>query len=302
MLPQEQQKLDKLYQSMLKALKRQGMSDVTIDTYSRAVTRIARHFDRSPDQLEKQDLKDYFDQLVSVRSWSTVKADRCGLQFFWKHVLNKKWKWVEIVKPPRIRTIPDVLTVDETRNVLNSIIEQRYRIFLFTVYSMGLRLGECISLKVCDIDSEKMLVHIRCGKGRKDRLVPLPKATLQALRIYWKTHRNPDMLFPNLRGTARTVTVTGDHMHRDGPQYALKGALRECGISKRITIHSLRHSFATHLVEAGVQLRLIQEHLGHNDPRTTARYTHLTEISEQNRFREINNLVDRIKLNCSETR
>ena len=106
MLPQEQEKLDKLYQSMVKAPKRQGMSDVTIDTYSRAIIRIARYFDRCPADLGKQDLKDYFDHLITIRSWGTVRADRCGLQFFWKYVLNKKWKWVDIVKPPPDQTDP----------------------------------------------------------------------------------------------------------------------------------------------------------------------------------------------------
>ena len=204
MIPLDQQKLDKLYQSMQRALKRQGMSFKTIDSYSRALTRLAKHFDRCPDNLSKQDLKDYFDHLVSIRSWSIVKVDRCGLQFFWKHVLNRKWKWVDIIKPPIVRTIPDVLTVKETENVINSVKKLRYRIFLFSLYSMGMRLGECLSLKVSDIDSQKMQVHIRNGKGRKDRLVPLPQATLKALRVYWKTHQNPGMIFPNVNGNAET--------------------------------------------------------------------------------------------------
>jgi site-specific recombinase XerD len=300
MLPQEQQKLDKLYQSMVKALKRQGMSDVTIDTYSRAIIRIARYFDRCPDDLGKQDLKDYFDHFITIRSWSTVRADRCGLQFFWKYVLNKKWKWVDIVKPPQIRPIPDVLTVAETEKVLNAVRELRYRIFLFALYSMVMRLGECLSLKVSDIDSEKMQVHIRNAKGRKDRLVPLPMATLKALRFYWKTHRNPVMIFPNLRGAKKTIRNSVGHMHYAGPQQALKGALKDCGISKRITIHSLRHSFATHLVESGVQLRLIQELLGHEDPKTTLLYTKISEVSAQNRVKEVNNLVNRIRLSFVE--
>jgi len=233
MLPQEQEKLDKLYQSMVKALKRQGMSDVTIDTYSRAIIRIARYFDRCPDDLGKQDLKDYFDHFITIRSWSTVRADRCGLQFFWKYVLNKKWKWVDIVKPPQIRPIPDVLTVGETEKVINAVRELRYRIFLFTLYSMGMRLGECLSLKVSDIDSQKMQIHIRNGKGCKDRLVPLPQATLKALRFYWKTHQNPVMIFPNLRGARQTIKKSAGHMHYAGPQQALKGALKDCGISKQ---------------------------------------------------------------------
>jgi site-specific recombinase XerD len=145
-----------------------------------------------------------------------------------------------------------------------------------------------------------MQVHIRNAKGRKDRLVPLPLATLKALRFYWKTHRNPIMIFPNLRGAKKTIRNSTGHMHYAGPQQALKGALKDSGISKRITIHSLRHSFATHLVESGVQLRLIQELLGHEDPKTTLLYTKISEVSAQNRVREVNNLVNRIRLSFVE--
>ncbi|MFZ5951450.1 MAG: tyrosine-type recombinase/integrase [Candidatus Rifleibacteriota bacterium] len=136
------------------------------------------------------------DHLIGTRSWSTVRADRCAMQFFWKHVLNRSWKWVNIVKPPQIRPIPDVLTVAETEKVLNAVRELRYRIFLFTLYSMGLRLKECLLLKVSDIDSERMQIHIRNGKGRKDRLVPLPAATLKALRISGKPTETRKCCFP----------------------------------------------------------------------------------------------------------
>ena len=297
MLAQEEQKLAIFFDQMVKALKRQGMSERTVDAYSRVVFRLGRFFDKCPDELEKKDLKQYFDHLVDTRSWSTVRADRCAMQFFWKHVLNRNWKWVNIVKPPQIRPIPDVLTVAETEKVINAVRKLRYRIFLFTLYSMGLRLKECLSLKVSDIDSERMQIHIRNGKGRKDRLVPLPAATLKALRFFWKTHRNPEMLFPNQRGSADTIKKTSGHMHYAAAQQAFKCAIKDCGISKRITIHSLRHSFATHLVESGVHLRLIQELLGHQDPKTTLLYTKISEVSAQNRAKEVNSLVNRIRLN-----
>jgi site-specific recombinase XerD len=300
MLPQEELKLAQFFDQMVKALKRQGMSERTVGAYSRVVFRLGRFFDKCPDELEKKDLKNYFDHLIGTRSWSTVRADRCAMQFFWKHVLNRKWKWVNIVKPPQIRPIPDVLTVAETEKVINAVRELRYRIFLFTLYSMGLRLKECLALKVSDIDSQRMQIHIRNGKGRKDRLVPLPVATLKALRFFWKTHRNPEMLFPNQRGSADTIKKTSGHMHYAAAQQAFKCAIKDCGISKRITIHSLRHSFATHLVESGVHLRLIQELLGHEDPKTTLLYTKISEVSAQNRSKEVNSLINRIRLSYNE--
>lgn len=126
-----------------------------------------------------------------------MTVDRNGLQFFYKHVLNKKWVWVDIVKPPKTRTLPDILTHKEVEKVINSARERRYQTFLLVIYSMGLRLGEALNLKIGDIDKERMRVHVRLGKGRKSRYVILPQTTLNALRDYWKTHRNPQLLFSN---------------------------------------------------------------------------------------------------------
>jgi len=285
-----------LYHNHVQSLKLQGKSPKTIIAYSRPVRRLLEFFDRDPQELTCDDLKQYFTALLKSHAWGTLKIERSGLQFFWKHVLNKKWNFVSIVKPPIVKILPDVLTVKETELLLNTVRIFRYRVFLFTVYSMGLRLGEGLKLRSGDIDSGKMRVHIRNAKGNKDRFVPLPAATLNALRIFWRTHKNPNLLFPNLLGNAETICKTDRHMNYQGVQLALAAALRDCGIRKRIHVHSLRHTFATHLVEAGVQLRLIQEHLGHVSPQTTAIYTRLTEPSFQNRNTAINNLMDSIKL------
>jgi len=290
---QEQGKFETLYQNHLQTLALQGKRPSTIDLYSRAVRRLSQHFDRCPTDLTKDDLKDYFAELLKTHSWSTIKTDRCGLQFFWKHVLQKSWEWVDIVKPPRVKSLPDVLTVSETCRVIQAVREPRYRVFFLTVYSMGLRLGEGLRLQISDIDSAKKQVHVHYGKGRKDRFVPLPEFTLSALRTFWKTHRHPRLLFPNQNGNRDTVRRAKNFMDRSGVQAALKAALRDVGITKRISVHSLRHSFATHLVEAGVNLRLIQDILGHASPETTAIYTRLTEPSIQDRATVINALMDR---------
>jgi len=298
--PKDQELFQELYQKLLQALTLQGLRKKTIASYSRAVRRISQHLDRCPNNLTPDDLKEYFANLVKTRSWSIVKIDRCGLQFFWKHVLEKEWDWVKIVKPPVFRRLPDVLTVKETELLLNTIRKPCYRVFLFTVYSMGLRLGEGLKLEVGDIDSQKMRVHIREAKGGKDRFVPLPEATLKVLRLYWLKHRNSKLLFPTIQGTFETIQNSTKHMHEGGVQKAMQLALQECKIRKYVTVHSLRHSFATHLVEAGVQLRLIQEHLGHVSPETTAVYTKLTEVSHQNGARAINSIMGQIKINWKE--
>jgi len=183
----QQKRFQLLYQQHVSALQRQGKAATTIDVYSRAVRRITEYFDQCPDRITIDQLKDYFTALVKSHSWSTVRVDRNGLQFFYKYVLNKEWAWVDIVKPPTKRVLPDILTLREVERLINGTRELRYQTFILTAYSMGLRLGETLNLKVGDIDQERMKVHIRQGKGRKDRFVTLPKVTLLALRAYWVT-------------------------------------------------------------------------------------------------------------------
>ncbi|MDO6776165.1 site-specific integrase [Shewanella sp. 3_MG-2023] len=191
----EQQRFDFLYEQHLTNLTLQGKRPATIDAYSRAVRRISAYFDTCPDNLSTNDLKRYFASLIASHSWSTVKLDRNGLQFFYRHVLNQHWEWLNIVKPPQVQRLPDILTPAEVSIVISLTHKLRYQVCFLALYSMGLRLGEAISLQVGDIDSQMMQVHIRNAKGGKDRLVPLPQRTLLALRYYWQTHRHPRLIF-----------------------------------------------------------------------------------------------------------
>ena len=291
----QQKRYQSLYQQHVNALQRQGKAVTTIDVYSRAVRRITEYFDQCPDRLTIDQLKDYFTALVKSHSWSTVKTDRNGLQFFYKHVLNKQWIWVDIVKPPTKKVLPDILTLREVERLINGTRELRYQTFILTAYSMGLRLGETLNLQVGDIDQERMKVHIRQGKGRKDRFVTLPMVTLLALRAYWVTHRNPGLLFPCGK-TPQDRHSAKAPMGRGGLQKSIRVIVRDCGIHKAITVHSLRHSYGAHLVEAGVNLRAIQHEMGHECPKTTALYTQLTEVTQQNTGKIINRLVDRLNL------
>lgn len=291
----QQKKYDSLYQRHLNALTRQGKSDSTIDVYSRAIRRVTEYFDRCPDRLTVDDLKDFFVHLVKSHSWSTVRSDRCGLQFFYKHVLGKQWDWVDIIKPPQVKSLPDILTPSEIELVINSTCEARYQTYILTVYSMGLRLGEALNLKVGDIDKNRMKIHIRNGKGRKDRFVTLPEQTLIALRLYWKTHRNPSLLFP-AGSTPKERHVAKKHMSTAGLQASFKVIIKSCNIHKKITVHNLRHCYGTHLVEQGLNLRAIQQEMGHECPKTTALYTQLTEPMQQQVAQIINSLVDRLSL------
>jgi site-specific recombinase XerD len=166
--------------------------------------------------------------------------------------------------------------VEEVGEILGRVRRQQYQICLSTIYACGLRLMEGVYLKVGDVDGERKLLHVRHGKGNKDRYVPLPEPMLERMRCFWRSHRDPEWLFPAIRGEKRRATVP---MSESGLQRAFREALRESGIPKAASVHTLRHSYATHLLEAGVNLRVIQAYLGHASPTTTAVYTHLTQVS-----------------------
>jgi integrase/recombinase XerD len=233
MIQTEVNRFNKLYQRHLRLLKLQGKSQKTIDAYSRAVRRIRDYFDCSPDQLTLEQLESYFGELVETHSWSTVKIDRNGLQFFWRHVIQRDWEWFKIIKPPKIKTLPDILTPTEIEQIIKKTCKLRYCVFLLTTYSMGLRLEEALTLQVRDIDAGMKRVHIRRGKGHKDRLVPLPDLTLQALRTLWRKHCHPKLIFPNNTGSFKTIQQATTHMDRGGAQKAMKVVINECGIKKK---------------------------------------------------------------------
>ncbi len=287
----EQARYDELYQEMQQNLLLQGKRPKTIDAYSRAIRRVAAYFDRCPDKLTGADLKKYFASLVESHSWSTVKLDRNGIGFFYRHVLDKPWEWLNIVKPPRVQTLPDILSREETFQVINITRKLRYRVFFLTVYSMGLRLGEGLRIEVGDIDGARHRLHVRNAKGGKDRYVPLPHVTLDVMRQFWTTHRHPRLLFPNPNGGPRLMCKAASPMDRGGVQKAIRAAVADCGIRRKITLHSLRHGYATHLLELGVDLREIQAILGHANPETTARYTHLTEVTSANTKEQLQQML-----------
>jgi integrase/recombinase XerD len=173
---------------------------------------------------------------------------------------------------PQVRRIPDILTSSQVSELINQTRKLRYQVFFITLYSMGLRLSEGLNLTIHDIDKSTMLVHVRDGKGGKDRMVPMPEITLLALRNYWKTHRHERLIFPGAQSKTNTS------MDKGSIQKALKRVLQHCQIKKHISPHSLRHYFATHLLEQGLDLRSLQQLLGHASLNTTARYTQLTKV------------------------
>ena len=282
-----------LRQRFIDDLQLQGMSARTQQAYTRVVRLLAEHYKTSPDQITEEQLRDYFLYVKNAKHWSraTMTQSICGIKFFFEQTLQRDWNTLHIVRPAKEKRLPVILTVEEIRRILSTIRLLRYRACLTTIYSCGLRLKEGTHLQVADIDSARMFIHVRLGKGGKDRYVPLPQSTLELLRLYWKTHRNPVWLFPATgRGGIHERDAAKPTSHSN-IQAAFRAALKDTGISKKASVHTLRHSYATHLLEAGVNLRQIQVYLGHNSVQTTSFYTHLTMISKTQACEAINLLM-----------
>jgi integrase/recombinase XerD len=210
------------YQKLLQHLKLKGLQPKTIEAYSRGIRRVGKYFAHQINDLTEQQLLNYFNDLREIHSWSAVKLDLYGLKFFYHHVLGKRWEFVELIKPPKTKRLPDIVSVDEVGRIFMSTNVLSYRVFFFTVYSLGLRLSEGLNLKVGDIDSQRMRVHIRDAKGNKDRFVPLPEATLDILKRFWMVHRNPVLLFPNRKGGLKNTGSATTHLDRSGAQDAMR--------------------------------------------------------------------------------
>jgi site-specific recombinase XerD len=221
------------YQSHLKHLKLKGLQPKTIEAYSRAMRRIGAYFDYELSDLSDLQLTDYFSDLLESHSWSSVKLDLYGLKFFYAYVLNKPWPVFRLIKPPKAQRLPDIVTVEEAKRLFSMTHTLSYRVFFFTLYSLGLRLGEGLRLTVADIDAARMRIHIRDAKGNKDRLVPLPVATLDCLRRFWQVHRNPVLLFPNRHGGLKSAHLSKTPLDRGGVQTTLRQVAQDCGIKKR---------------------------------------------------------------------
>ena len=265
-----------LRQKMIEDMQLRGFAARTQEAYLLAVRQLAKHYRKPPDQIEEEELRQYFLFLKNEQhaSRATCTLALCGIKFFYERTLGREWKTFEFLRPPKEKKLPVVLSVSEVGRVLECVHRQSYRVCLTTIYACGLRLLEGVRLQVKEIDGDRKLIHVRAGKGGKDRYVPLPESCLQFLRLHWMTHRHPVWLFPSPVGDSHQP------MSESGMQRAFRAAVKEAWIHKRATVHTLRHSYATHLLEAGVNLRIIQSYLGHASPKTTSIYTHLTSITE----------------------
>lgn len=259
-----------LRKRMIEALELRGSSPKTIKLYVDCTARFARHFNKSPEHLGTEEVRQYLLYLVHERkvAWSTYKQALAALRFLYRWVLGRG-EVVEDIRAPRPeRRLPVVLSFAEVHRFFAAITSFKHRTLLMFAYAAGLRVSEAGRVRVADIDSERMVIRVVQGKRKKDRYTILSPLLLQMLRHYWWAARPKDYLFP---GRGRTGHATNSTVQR-----ACLDAQAAAGLGKDVTPHTLRHSFATHLLEAGTDLRVIQELLGHASPRTTAMYTHVS--------------------------
>jgi len=270
---------------MIEDMQLHGYSAKTQTAYLGAVRGLAGHYHRTPEEITQDELRSYFLFLVKERgvARSTLTIHLSGIKFFFEKTLKREWLIFNLVRPKKRTKLPAVLSPDKVKRILSLVQTPTVRMALTVIYACGLRLSEGLNLKAQDIDSSRMLLWVRNGKGGKDRCVPLPERLLDLLREYWKRHRPRLYLFPNKKKREPLCATT--------LQKTFKIVLLQSGIRKEASIHTLRHSYATHLLERGINLRVIQELLGHQSPQTTARYTHLTDKSFHKLAETVNHLA-----------
>ncbi len=288
------------YPRMKRALDLSAKSPATQESYLRSLRQLVDYLGKEPDDVEEAELERYLLFRRNESRWkpATLRLCYAGVKFYFRTVLDRRWKLFSILRAEDQRSLPVVLTQQEVTRILSEVTTFHNYVFLSLVYACGLRLGEALALTVDDVDARAMLLHVRAGKGGKDRTVPLPEQTLALLRRYWRTHRHPTLLFPALgRGgkNGRAATAATTAMDRASVQGAFLRARKAAGVTRaHVSIHTLRHSYATHLLEAGLNIRFIQRALGHGRLETTMRYLHLTCKGEADAYRIINSVIEEV--------
>ena len=264
--------MTQLRQMMLDELQRRNYAQSTVEAYVSALREFAKYFKRPPDQLGPEHIRQFQLYLLRERklATNTVKQRMAAVQFFFASTLKRPYLRNDFPYPKSPQRLPAVLSQEEVTRLIDSASNLSHRAILMILYSTGIRRSELVRLKVGDIDSERMVIHIQQGKGSKDRDVPLSPKLLETLREYWRWAKPKTYLFPGQRGADMPLTTKA-------VWHACQGAVRRAGISKKISPHSLRHSYATHLLESGADLRTIQLLLGHADIKHTTVYLHLSQ-------------------------
>lgn len=270
-----------LYDRMGEDLHLGGMSERTYAGYLRAVRQLADYCKAAPDKITENQLRQYFLFLKNEKqfAYGSMRVAFSGIKFFYTRTCKRDWQTLAQMKLQNVKSLPEVLTIRQVHQIVDAATTPRISVYFWTVYSLGLRLQEGLNLQVGDIDGDRMMVHVHRGKGAKDRYVPLPSSTLDLLRLYWVTHRHQRLIFPADGRNHQGISTAANPMSMTAVQGAMKKITKQLDFGKKISIHTLRHSYGTHLLEAGISLRAIQEFMGHSSLQTTMVYLHLTETA-----------------------
>ena len=236
--------MDKLIERMIEDMKLNGLSVRTQETYSYRAGKMLKYFNKHPLEITNEEMRDYFLYMNNEKKYSrkTMTLELCGIKFFYEKTLNKSFDVFNLIRPPRSNKLPVVLSREEVKKILTNIRALRHRACLSLIYSCGLRLKEGVGLKVNQVDSRRMLIHIRDAKAGSERYVPLPESTLKILRAHYRTHRNPVFVFPAPGRGGRSEPVSTQPLPDSSIQTVFKKSLRETGINKDASVHTLRHS------------------------------------------------------------
>lgn len=282
----------KWYQKLVDDLRLAGLAKRTVYGYVRAVRKLADFHQKSPDIISENEVRAYLlHVIVELEAASgTQSVILSGLKFFYRTTLPRVWKVLEQTKLNYASTLPEVITQSQVMEMIDAARTFRMKCFIWVTYTLGLRISEAVNLQVGHIDSQRMMVHVHRGKRAKDRYIPLPQSTLHVLRALWATHGNPTFLFPAEGRNHQDGSTSKTSMSISTVQGTIKQITEQLNFGKKVTTHTLRHSYATHLLEAGVSLKAIQKYLGHSSLQTTMIYLHLTETAEVDSRQVINQL------------
>ena len=285
----------KLYERFISNLKLKSYAERSIDSYVKSVRQLQRFCNKPLSKITAEDLREYWLTCKQDYGWSeaTLRISYSGIKHFFGTTLVRKWKILDEVKFKRQRGLPTVLGQQEVRRIICNLPTLQSKVFYVTLYALGLRLKEATHLKPGDVDGERRVVHIRNSKGAKDRVLPLPDIALRGLRAYYKTHRNPEWVFPALgHNNGRHAATATEPVSANGVQGALRRTVKKLGIKKHVHPHVFRHSYATHLIEANVPILHVQKLMGHGNINSTMVYLHVSTRAEAHSHDIVCNMIN----------
>lgn len=258
-----------LRKQMISWMERKNYSDSTIKCYVTAVSMLGRYYGKCPSELSEEEVAAYLNYVTKERGYSygSISGAHSGIKLFWKQILDREWNTKLLPRPKRPKELPEILSLQEVQRLIEVTRNRKHKTILSLLYTTGLRMGELVNLQPSDIDSQRMVVRVRQGKGKKDRYTRLTGMMLAQLREYWKCYRPEKYLFEGM--------ISGQHISGSSVQKIFHRSRKRAGIKRQVGVHVLRHCFATHLLEAGVELMVIKQMLGHAHFSTTARYLHV---------------------------